>query len=528
MKLETLIEQTSDALVELTVLLERRARLAGEESALAQMSQWRALAALEADTNRVLAHIGAGVVDVFGVDALGGMLIRAARQAESAASHDRSVGSVAALDDDHHEVVPEAEPPDSVADPAEAASGAAVIDRHADAPESIEPTVRAEPVPMTRDPLDSGMARRVQDSIDQNRFASVQAAEDAAVRNRQVTVDVVRGQLQRWGASPTLGTGGEVLVEANLLIGLGRDDLAQWEIAATEVHLHLASWLAARLRALQTACEAGADVVDPAKVDAAVRRLTAHSKMVQVGVVHGLARKHMPKSTSWTADAQRFEELLRAVVAEECEELEPESPSQDDVLRRLEAAIREAEPASALRTLILEAVSAGVSQKHPRLVHAATYANALDTDALSGGQLKRLRREVRAAAEPEGEPETEASRSAPAADWPGFAHTDGLRVVMVGGEPRRERIEPTRNAFRFASLEWVESSIDGTRRIESLVESMNAGNVDLVITLRAYSSHVVSEKLFRSRSKQCRVILSDNYTWASLQRAIARNYGFNP
>ncbi len=87
----------------------------------------------------------------------------------------------------------------------------------------------------------------------------------------------------------------------------------------------------------------------------------------------------------------------------------------------------------------------------------------------------------------DGEEEEDAVDDNFLATWPHAGKVVGSRVVVIGGEAIGDRRERVSEHFGFAKLEWVE--IKQVRRVQSLVSSLENGNVDLVIFLSRWMSH---------------------------------------
>ncbi len=63
-------------------------------------------------------------------------------------------------------------------------------------------------------------------------------------------------------------------------------------------------------------------------------------------------------------------------------------------------------------------------------------------------------------------------------------------MVIVGGDKRGDAMRHLQRAFKPASLEWLE--LDRTRsprRVQSFVQRLESGKVELVIFLKRYADH---------------------------------------
>jgi hypothetical protein len=81
------------------------------------------------------------------------------------------------------------------------------------------------------------------------------------------------------------------------------------------------------------------------------------------------------------------------------------------------------------------------------------------------------------------------------ADWPLLDRVRGLRVVLLGGEPKEERRVALEKAFQFESLEWIPRN--RPRLVASLAERSSRGTVDFVLVTK-FVAHKETEAIQRA------------------------------
>ena len=69
----------------------------------------------------------------------------------------------------------------------------------------------------------------------------------------------------------------------------------------------------------------------------------------------------------------------------------------------------------------------------------------------------------------------------------------GMRIVMYGGSPREEARENLERRPGIGTLEWPESDKQG--RIDAIVESVEAGTIDVLLVLGGLVNHKESVPL---------------------------------
>jgi hypothetical protein len=108
--------------------------------------------------------------------------------------------------------------------------------------------------------------------------------------------------------------------------------------------------------------------------------------------------------------------------------------------------------------------------------------------------------------------------------WPLFKVIAGLNAVMLGGDPRepnRERLERT---LQLASLDWP--PIDGSRRVDAVVERIRKGTYGLVLVLGTFVLHKQSNPIIEAaRSSGIRWALVEGYGVAAVRLGLERFLG---
>lgn len=220
---------------------------------------------------------------------------------------------------------------------------------------------------------------------------------------------------------------------------------------------------------------------------------------------------------SWSDDARLHEAKARELAGLESATT-PHEPVIDDLVRRLNADIRNGMTSTVFIRRVSELIEAGARPQDKRIARLA-YPFAED---LREAGLLDVARAAEAMAEAEADADESPTRpTAVPPDWPYFAHTAGKKAVIVGGEPRAERLKRLEEAFRFSELEWLDKAHSGGA-IDSIVERMRSGSLDMVIALRAFSSHKLTDKLFANQCETCRLVLADTYGVTQVRLGIER------
>lgn len=352
-------------------------------------------------------------------------------------------------------------------------------------------------------------------ALGQRRFVEEEQAEATRQAMQQRSVREVRSALELLHATPhKLTNRGAISREVTRLVDSGSRWQA-WADAGRTANYALTAWVTARARAAQKAAQLRGMQVE---LDALLRlfpALSNHSKRTQPGVIHGLALKHTPRGGSWLADARAAEAEVKALVAEGPDD-EGDGLNEDDQLRRLTDAVRDGLDAAGFARWAQRLLDAGMSPRTTRLARLATaFADELPDE------LAELRRAAQAELEAETHEDEPRERIVPD-DWGWRHHTDGRSAVIVGGAPRPERVARLHEEFGFASLEWIDNASGAGKRLDSLLERMRHGSVDMVIMMRAFSSHTLTDATFGLKDRACDLVLADTYGVTQVRLAIER------
>ena len=288
--------------------------------------------------------------------------------------------------------------------------------------------------------------------------------------------------------------------------------------ADTALNHRLSTYLTSRMRALQIhGQQSTSDALTEALaiINWLIPRLTRHCRETWPGQVHGLARDHEPQRGSWREDALADEAELATILGLVTEvRAEPEAARQArvaDLLRRLAEAVREDLPADEFVAQARALLAAGCSARDKRLSRMAVRY----LPELAGhDDLRKLRSAARKAAEEEwdAEGETPAARPVLPPNWPHRARLAGRNAIVVGGDRRVDRAERLKQVFGFSDIDWMEGSTSGTKQLAALEERIKNGTVDVVIVLRAFSSHTISDRIFGVAAPPgCLRVLADTY-----------------
>lgn len=335
---------------------------------------------------------------------------------------------------------------------------------------------------------------------------------------------VVRDGLEAMGPTPSNLRGKRPLRrEVDRLLEISARTIFEWADAGRSGNNALTSWLAARARAAQEAATRAREddiLEDMAPI---FHALTAHSGESQPGSIRGLAKHHLPDAGDWAAESRAREARVRQLLGEPMPSAEPEDEfpeNFDDDLRRLTEASRNNLAPDAFVNRVARLIDEGLSATDVRLVNLALpYASELDDP-----RVKSLRRAVEKQLKQTDEDPIEQNSPLPP-NWPHFHLTRGKRAIVVGGDPRPERIARLKEVFEFTDVDWLPDPTNGTRHLDSLVQRMKNGSIDLVIVLRAFSSHRVSDRVFNCEGANCLRVLADTYGVNQVRLAIERFYG---
>ena len=498
-ELTALRDQVADLQKQLRVLEHER-------GLLHRLRDSNARARLESELEAALIELGALVFDLMWQSTLeGGEVAAEPLPPEPEAVHERGV-------------VAAPEQPPVAAEPVSAPSRFVTVSTVAPA---AEPVLReaAPVVAVTPDVLQNLRTRMFDGAAKPEVQVQLTSTVDAGARS------IIEATLGLFGATPSHLQGKKpVTRELERLHEVASTQLDVWEAAGARVNRLLTGWLAARARAVQVEVQKKPIAGVEEELETLFRRLTQHSAVTQPGSVSGLARGHKPRAATWLLDAQALEHELRGLTGDlkylgsEPDEVEVAPVNLDDELRRLTDEVRAGIDAEGFLARLRYLLSVGASAGDTRLVRLALpFAGDLD-----GQEFAAVRRAVNNLVERDEEADTAEGAGQIFDDWPWLAHTKGKVAVIVGGEPRQERLVRLRSTFGFCELDWLQGVDKGGRSVDSLVQKMRNGTVDLVIVLRAFSSHKVSDKIFGVEDPQCTRVLADTYGVNQVRLAIER------
>ena len=234
------------------------------------------------------------------------------------------------------------------------------------------------------------------------------------------------------------------------------------------------------------------------------------------GELVGLSRTHQPGyieafrqefSTDWDEYVAEAGRCLRQLV-EAREKLEAQRRGQEEVQEQKEQEREQARQEAAgtiqrLRAVMLEhnlpeeggeafceALRGlkGVAASDPELLDLILPYRELLTE---GSEFRTLRRNLQKLIE---------EREAPSGPDVGdldelLAVTAGKRAVMIGGSRREDVRRQLEQLFQFKRLEWEDYERTQSAKLDSLEQSVKAGGVDLILILKSFVHHHVSEQL---------------------------------
>ncbi len=386
------------------------------------------------------------------------------------------------------------------------------IETDADAPdEPPQRETRPTPPPVAVTPAHLNALRQ---ALGQRRFVEEEQAEATRQAMQQRSVREVRSALELLRATPhKLTNRGAISREVARLVGSGERWQA-WADAGRAANYALTAWVTARARAAQKAAQLRGMQVELDALMQLFPALSNHSKRTQPGVIHGLALKHTPREGSWLADARAAEAEVKALIADTDDG--DEGLNDDDQLRRLTDAVRDGLDAAGFTRWAQRLLDADMSPRTTRLARLATsFADELPDE------LAELRRAAQAEIEAETHEDEPRERIVPD-DWGWRHHTDGRSAVIVGGAPRPERVARLHEEFGFSSLDWIDNASGAGKRLDSLLERMRHGTVDMVIMMRAFSSHTLTDATFGLKDRACDLVLADTYGVTQVRLAIER------
>lgn len=366
--------------------------------------------------------------------------------------------------------------------------------------------------------------------------------EDLGALLREHSYNLFDDIIAQLGQSPTaFRTKGNVRDELKCLESAMSDEaMDQWRRLKGDEQLNLCCWTAARLRAVDDALKTKFTnrTEDQALCKKLIQRLTKYRSTHALAFVHGLAQAHNPSyGHTWIEQAQHYERQLR-------QDAEPRfwtsSPTPklsgtakvmakikaradynlDDKLR----ALFELERHGELTEQILLAAVAEM-QSHKIKLHNETRAINLCKPYLKELHASKAPKNfLRAITFALKRDQDSAERDSPDQNlserWPWFEHTSNMNAVLIGGNRKPHRIKPIQDAFNFETLEWFDSN---PREAQKLVERVKTGSVDMVIILRNFCPHRVSDPLFKLRkSLNYKLAQADTYGIESIRMGIER------
>jgi len=216
--------------------------------------------------------------------------------------------------------------------------------------------------------------------------------------------------------------------------------------------------------------------------------LTRFSREHTPGFVFGLQRHHHPRGNSWLDDARDWwGDLQQRAGTADAADPEPKlNPERclADLDGVLEADEPQREEVCAAAVLCLKAGVSGNDIRLVKMLHP--HAKLLTKERRLKATRKAIREYARAM-EFDGR-DAEKDTSALPADWPFWKHTRGKRMVIVGGDPRPGALERIQTTFGFADGDW--DSAYSTTRLDALAAQIENGNVDMIIFLCRWVSHM--------------------------------------
>ncbi len=311
-------------------------------------------------------------------------------------------------------------------------------------------------------------------------------ADDPDARHRAWRAEQARALLQRIAHVPSVAERAAARRELQEIAAITKELDLLTEIPRTWHRLAM-GLLAARARRIQDEVPVDAGVPNwSSTIDAIFQRLTAHSEEARPGWVNGLSRGHTPRRRSWEADARDWLHRLNHV----------RNGGADDrarvMLEDLRAELDEGELADEAIAERLDAiVRAGLSSDDPDLLEVATpHLEVLE----NAGRCKTLRKRIRERLASDERADAAEDARPGWSPTPGvLAATRGKVAVIVGGDERANSRERIREAFGFAEVSWERGW--NTRRVQSLRDRIEAGNVDFAIFLRRFINHKLCDIL---------------------------------
>jgi hypothetical protein len=279
-----------------------------------------------------------------------------------------------------------------------------------------------------------------------------------------------------------------------------------WTRLGQAEHRRLLSLVAHRLRHLQDEAAAHADGVP---LDADFLALTQHSAQHRPGFVTALSRAARPKRSSWLAEAQADWAALTGAP--------PARPAE--VVEALREMLAEGDDDNAILAILPKKLPVGPD----RLALLEVLApHAARIGRLPGyATLKAALKEHLAVEEAE---EAQKDRALPAVPAALLARTAGKRALIVGGDKRGEAQARVLAGLQLKSLDWETG--EGVRRASSTAERCKKGSFDLVIFLKRFISHKLTDQVFPSCGPAVEVLwIEQGYGLSAVVRALSTGGG---
>ena len=202
--------------------------------------------------------------------------------------------------------------------------------------------------------------------------------------------------------------------------------------------------------------------------------LTEFSELEQPGFVYGLARQHMPQSSSWLEDALQVWRRLAP------DESKP-TTTPELALATLQAQLSRPN----IRPAVLIALSSGLQETDPRLIQLlSTRLSDLGNEP----RLRKVRKSIRRHNSERDKKQRQQQQQAPS--WAHRSTTSSWRVIILGGD-RPKKLSPLlRSQFGFADIRH--ESGKQMRRVHQLQESISAGKINLCLVVTRFLSHKAS------------------------------------
>lgn len=348
----------------------------------------------------------------------------------------------------------------------------------------------------------------------QGRFASGAGFVDE-------TPEVVQTSLphaiaSRLGAPRRLSTASAWRHEVDLLLGEAQEQRG-WQRATAAARHELVCYLVARARYLQDEARVQSPPADSvAQLRQVFGALSGYQETRGLRFVNGLSRRQRPAAGTWWAEASVWWRKLAERAG-----IDP-GPDTDHLLLAVQSALTAPIHPPAAVDCVERAIQGGLSSDDQALLalvepHAHLF--------LQTGRLKTLRTvlKVRARTDRGDDP----AQGAVAPDEPAVevghevvAFTRGRRALLVGGDRTNAAVDQTLDALELAELR--RESGKRVRRVESMAEQVKAGTVDLVLFIRGFISHKVTELLLPAcKAGDVEVVwVDDGYGAAAIVRAL--------